>query len=231
MVSFSWRKIKESTKPIKQFILEKQCDECKGNGKVPCATCNGKGSLNTVKVERGTCSICNGTGLVSVTCPICNGLGTISRTLRYTINGAGHSIQQRGIWFWARWFQIVSVAVRNLDDKAGSFTCVVVLKDTANTTRKRTLTISPGETKAFNLEFEVADKQGYATEYNVTPEQLPFACTTCSGTGRIQRSCQACQGLGTVPQQREVNEACNDCGGSGSKNCQTCNGSGRVRRL
>ncbi|MDE1853272.1 MAG: hypothetical protein KGI38_05945 [Thaumarchaeota archaeon] len=138
---------------------------------------------------------------------------------------------QRGILWWAKWFESVAVGIRNLDDKAGWFTVSVTLLDANRTTKQNRMLLMPGQPGQVPVEFEVTNAQGYQSQYIIEPEQAQFSCTICSGTGKTQKSCNGCQGTGEVPEQKEVAETCSSCAGSGKSNCKECNGTGIIKRI
>ena len=226
-----WHKARELGKPVTKFLLEKNCVTCKGSGQVACSTCGGKGSVKKVTIQRGKCSICGGLGYITPPCPNCSATGVVRRPLRYEDRGAQANVQQRGIWWWAKWFQLVVVSVRNLDDKAGWFTASVTLQDANRTTKQGRTLLMPGQPGQVPVEFEISNGQGFATQYAIAPEEMQFGCTICSGSGKIQKSCNGCQGTGEVPEQREIAETCSSCAGAGKLNCKDCNGTGIIRRI
>lgn len=226
-----WHKARKLGEPIARYVLERDCDDCKGAGKVACVSCNGKGSLKKITIERGKCNVCDGLGFITPSCPTCSGSGITFRRLRFEDRGAQGRIEQRGILWWAKRFQIVTVSMRNSDDKAGTFSGSVRLQDGNRTTKQGEIFLRPGEIGQIGLEFGVGNNQGYPTEYDIAPEQMQFSCTICSGTGKIQKACNACQGLGEIPAQKEISESCNSCAGSGQTTCNTCRGTGKVRRI
>ena len=226
-----WHKARELGKPVTKFLLEKKCDACGGTGHIECQVCNGKGSVKKITIQRGRCSICGGLGYITPPCPNCSATGVVRRALRYEDRGARARVEQRGILWWAKWFQSVTVSMRNLDDKAGSFTAVVTLQDGNRTTKQGKTFLMAGQPGQVPMEFEIANNQGFALQYTIAPEEMQFSCTICSGSGKIQKSCNGCQSTGEVPEQKEVQEACAPCVGSGKLSCRECNGMGVTRRI
>ena len=187
--------------------------------------------MKKVTIQRGKCSICGGLGYITPPCPNCSATGVVRRPLRYEDRGAQARVEQRGALWWAKWFQPVVVSMRNLDDKAGWFTAAVTLQDASRTTKQGKTFLMAGQPGQVSVEFEIANNQGFAVQYSILPEEMQFSCTICSGSGKIQKSCNGCQGTGEVPEQKEVDEACDSCAGSGKLGCKECNGMGIIRRI
>lgn len=222
-------KAKSISEPIKKFLLERDCETCKGRGLVPCTECKGSGSIQRESIEEGLCPSCKGSGLISITCATCLGSGTIMRQLRYEVV----SSPSKTYWTlipWS-WHQNVKISLRNMDDKAGRFTTRVELKDSMQQSKQTTLFIRPGDIGEFDFTFDVDRKQGYDSEYGVQPETLPFTCITCQGTRSIPKTCEACQGSGKISARKQVLETCSRCGGRREIKCSQCNGIGKVSRF
>jgi hypothetical protein len=77
----------------------------------------------------------------------------------------------------------------------------------------------------------VDDDDGKGDDEDEEPEVDSDACTTCSGTGKVEQQCGACDGAGTVQGDCRVCVGsgvvqCRPCLGTGGTRCRPCNGTG-----
>ncbi len=222
------------SKPMTALVTsagsEVECDNCRSTGKIQCAACQSKGFVKKFKTEQLKCDVCAGSGTISVQCLTCSGTGTSTRRLRYEDKGGQGAIYQQGLLFSAKRTQTVSVLVKNNDDLAGKFEVIVTLADGKSTSAKGSVNLRPGETAPIALPlFPISSKDGYRASYEIIPEEVETACTSCSAKGRLEKTCLACQGVGQAASQRQIAESCSSCAGVGQIRCAKCKGSGRVR--
>lgn len=211
-----------------QALLQKDCEACKGKGHVVCKTCNGLGNVTKEVSIVGKCNVCKGSGLIKTTCPTCHGTKAVNRPLRFETLTAETNVD--GILFWPR-TQTITIRVRNLDEKEGKFTALVIMKDPSQSSKRESIFITPGSIGVIKVAFPANRWEGYASTFDVQAETLPFTCSTCGGEGSYFRPCITCNGTGETRETKQQVEVCPSCGGSKKFTCQTCNGVGKVSRL
>lgn len=211
-----------------QTILQRDCEKCNGTGYVICKTCDGSGNVTKDVSIVGKCNVCKGSRLIKTTCPTCSGTKKVHRTLRFEILDAESKVD--GILFWPR-TQTITVKVRNLDEKEGKFTALATLKDKSQSSKSKSIFISPGSIRNIQVIFPADRWEGYASTYDAQAETLPFTCPTCGGEGSYFRPCITCNGTGETRETKQQIEVCPGCGGSKQFLCQACKGVGKVSRF
>lgn len=227
--------------------MEKKCSSCNGKGNSACKECGGTGRKQKITVEKGPCTVCNGTGSIELQCPSCIGSGVLSRALNYIVLETKQIVQQQGILFWSTWHQIVTVVIQNAEAYSGSFLCSVSLKQqsylpTAGQmqytpqslqpqSQSKSLVIPPYATGSFIFDFQINNGIGFPSEFNVLAPQISLPCTACNGLGKQKNICNGCGGNGQIDVSREIEEICTKCSGTCSIKCTVCNGTGAVPRF
>lgn len=228
LISWFFKRAKSGiSRPVRVF-LQKDCEECKGKGYVCCESCKGSGQVKKEVVSKGKCEICSGSGILKTNCPTCYGKMTINRPLRFEVLSSGSRVD--GILFWPR-TQIITIKVRNMDEKAGFFEASVSLDDPSHLSRKGQKLIMPGSIEDINVTFPVNRWEGYDSTFDIKAELSSFTCPTCGGLGYYQRPCATCVGTGQITERKQQIEVCPTCGGQREIPCQKCKGIGKVPRF
>jgi hypothetical protein len=228
VISWLFKRAKAGISRPVRVILQKDCEDCEGKGYVVCEACNGSGQVKKEIVSSVKCEICNGSGMLKTTCPTCYGEKTIKKTLRFEVLSSETTVD--GILFWPR-TQIITIKLRNTDEKAGFFEVAVNLKDPSNSSKKKKAFIEPGNIRDIEVRFPADRWEGYASTFDVEAEAPLFTCPTCGGLGYYQRPCTTCGGTGRITEKKQQIEVCSKCGGKGEIPCKTCNGTGKVPRF
>lgn len=214
---------------ISQRVLTKACPQCGGSGNRQCLACGGKGETKKTVSKRITCTRCSGSGKLSESCKTCSGTGLVSHALRFQRPPATAVTSWSLIPFG--WHQTVTVPVRNLDDKSGTFDLSVSVGAPPKLTKGVRLTLAAGEEKSTRFVFPVGARAVLPINVDVRPETLPFTCPSCLGSKETGLPCPVCGATGTENRTELVVEPCPDCTHTGSITCPGCNGKRRVRRF
>jgi len=211
------------TPALAQGLLDKECPECDGTGKITCDHCDGGGDI--------VCTNCDHTG--TITCDECDGSGTITTIVDCsTCLGTGEkypSIVKKSMNGWGTlvgfdWTARVEGTFHNEEDigtygKATSE--VTTLTETYYHTSPRTH-FPPHEDVEITIDTPEIDfgEDWMYTIYISSVDDI--TCPDCDGSGAksVVTTCPDCDGIGTLD--------CPNCDGTGTLDCPNCNGAGKV---